>query len=145
MLGELSKPLEFEGFRNGLVKIITVAFFSVFLFGCTTTGSSIVTGNTRPAVRPADVKIYIDPPSQYETVGLIEASSSVEFSRQAAQDRVINKLKLQAAKMGANGVFLCDIKSQSDGMIGFYSGNMFYAGTIDKITSQGRAIYVILE
>jgi len=75
------------------------------LTGCAT-GSVIITGKERPAITPSEVKIYIDPPSQYETIGLVEASSDVELSRQAAQDRVIKKLKLQAAKIGANGVLL---------------------------------------
>ena len=111
-----------------VVKIITALFFLTVLFGCAT-GSSIVTGKVRPAISPSAVKIYLDPPSQYETIGIVEASSDVEFSTQAAQDRVINELKSQAAKIGANGVLLMNTGDKSGEMVGFYSGGIFYAGT----------------
>lgn len=54
-----------------------------FLFSCATVGSSIImTGTKRPALELNEVKIYIDPPQEYETIGLIEASAEVVLSRQ---------------------------------------------------------------
>jgi len=123
--------------------IIAILFIAV-LVGCAT-GSSIITGTKRPAISPSEVKIYIDPPTQYETIGIVEASSDVEFSRQSAQDRVINELKSRAAKVGANGVLLTNTGSQSSGMTGFYSNGIFFGGASNKIVGQGRAIYVIQE
>ena len=125
-------------------KTVIVIFFCAVLSGCAV-GSSIITGNVRPAISESEVKIYIDAPTQYETIGIVEASSDVEFSRQAAQDRVINQLKLRAAKMGANGVFLTNTGSQSSGATGFVSNGIFFSSTSNKITAQGRAIYVIQE
>jgi uncharacterized protein YbjQ (UPF0145 family) len=127
-----------------VAKIITALFFLTILVGCAT-GSSIVTGKAIPATSLRAVKIYIDPPSQYETIGLVEASSDVELSTQAAQDRAINELKSQAAKIGANGVLLMTAGDKSGGMVGFYSGGIFYAGTTDTKIAQGRAIFVIQE
>ena len=83
---------------------ITVMLF-LLLYGCAT-GTVIVTGKARPAISISEVKIYLEPPSQYEIIGIVEASSDVEFSSQAAQDRAINELKAQAAKIGANGIIL---------------------------------------
>lgn len=90
------------------------------------------------------------PVTRYSTVtpstcAIIEASSDVEFSRQAAQDRVINELRNRAARLGANGVLLLSTGSQSGDTVGFFSGNMFYAGASERITAQGRAIFVIQE
>jgi len=130
--------------KNRIFKAVTVIFVCAVLFGCVA-GSSIVTGNVRPAISENEVKIYIDPPTQYETIGIVEASSAVEFSRQAAQDRVINQLKSRAAKLGANGVLLTNTGSQSSGTTGFWSNGIFYGGTSSKIIGQGRAIYVIQE
>ena len=107
------------------ISIITV------LFGCAT-GSAIITGQVRPALNPTEVKIYLNPPSQYETIGIIEASSDVEFFTQAAQNRVIENLKKQAAKIGANGILLRN------------TGSVFYDNGSTK-TAQGEAIYVIKE
>jgi len=126
------------------VKIITIFFFLIILFGCAT-GSSIVTGKVRPAINSSEVKIYLDLPSQYETIGIVEASSDIEFSTQAAQDRVINELKAQAAKIGANGVLLLNIGEKSGEMVGFSSGTAFYADSSEAKTAKGKAIFVIQE
>ena len=63
-------------------RTIVALSFLVALLGCAT-GSSIVTGKVRPAISPSEVKIYLDPPSQFETIGIVEASSEVEFSSQS--------------------------------------------------------------
>ena len=130
--------------KNRAFKIITVISLCAVLYSCAV-GSSIITGNVRPAISESEVKIYIEPPTQYETIGIVEASSDVEFSIQAAQDRVINNLKSRAAKIGANGVLLTNTGSQSSGTTGFYSNGIFFSGTSSKITAQGKAIYVIQE
>jgi uncharacterized protein YbjQ (UPF0145 family) len=127
-----------------LFRIITIIFWFVVLAGCAT-GSVIITGNVRSAIDPLEVKIYLELPSQYETIGIVEASSDVEFSSQAAQDRVINELKNQAAKIGANGVLLINVGNQSGGTTGFYSGGVFYASSSETKTAHGQAIYVIQE
>ena len=125
-------------------KIITINFIMIFLISCAT-GSIIITGEVRPEIDPAEVKIYLDPPSQFETIGLIEASSDVGFSRQSAQDRVVNELKTRAAKIGANGVLLLDIGVSTTTSTGIYSNGFFYSGKNDTLTAQGRAIFVIQE
>ena len=129
-----------------VLKMILVIFFFSVLFGCTTaTGSSILIGEARPAISPINVKIYLDPPSQYETIGLVEASGVVGFSRQETQDVVINELKIQAARIGANGILLINTGGQSGEVTGFYSNGIFFARASDRIVTQGRAIYVIQE
>ncbi len=125
-------------------KIIALILLVGSLIGCAT-GSVIITGKTRTAISPSEVKIYLDPPSQFETLAIIEASSDVEFSRQLAQDRVIDKLKSQAAKIGANGILLVTTGTQPSGATGFYGNGFVYSNTGDKITAQGKAIYVTQE
>lgn len=129
------------------MKIFRVAVFATFLtvlFGCAT-GSSIVTGKVRPAINPSDVKLYLESPIKYETIGIVEASSEVEFSSQAAQDRAIQELKVQAARIGANGVLIKNTGNQSGDMVGFFSGGVFFAGASEKKTAMGNAILVIQE
>jgi hypothetical protein len=127
-----------------IFKTITIISCLAVLVGCAT-GSVIITGNVRSAIDPTEVRVYLEPPSQYETIGIVEASSDVEISSQAAQDRVITELKKQAAKIGANGVLLIDVGTQSGGTTGFYSGGVFYAGSSETKTAHGQAIYVIQE
>ncbi|MDR2475629.1 MAG: hypothetical protein LBD45_07200 [Bacteroidales bacterium] len=123
------------------IKIVSVI---ALLSGCAT-GSVIVTGNVRTAIDPGAVKIYLEPPAQYETIGIVEASSAVELSSQAAQDRVIAELKKRAAKIGANGIILTNIGNQSSTSAGFYDSSFFYAGVTETKNAQGKAIYVIQE
>ena len=123
-------------------------FLLFLIFSCLlscATGSTIITGEVRPAIDPSEVRIYLEPPLQFETIGIVEASSDVEISRQAAQDRVINELKNRAAKIGANGILLINTGRQSGDIVGFFSGGIFYGGLTEKITGQARAILVIQE
>ncbi len=128
-----------------LLNTITVILTLTLLFGCAT-GSSIITGTKRPEINPSEVKIYLYPPTQYENIGIIEVKSDVVFSRQSAQDKAMNELKIRAAKVGANGVLLTNSGSQTVGTAGYYSNGIFYGGgSSDKILAQGRAIYVNKE
>jgi len=127
-----------------VLNAITVLFFFTVLFSCVT-GSSIITGTKRPAINSNEVKIYLDPPTKYESIGIIEVSSEVVFSRQAAQDKAMNLLKSKAAKIGANGILLTNSGSQSSETVGFYSNGIYYGGSNSELTAQGRAIYVVQE
>jgi len=120
--------------------IIILSVLAVFLFSCAT-GSVIITGTRRPAIDPSEVRILLNPPSEYETIGIVEASSDVEFSRQSAQDRVMEELKKQAAKIGANGVLLINTGERTSG--GAFVGGVFVTG--QAITGRGEAIYIIKE
>ncbi|MDR2554596.1 MAG: hypothetical protein LBC64_04130 [Fibromonadaceae bacterium] len=122
-------------------KFLNLIFIAVVgnLLGCAT-GSAIITGNVRPAIEPTEVKIYLKPPMEYETIGLVEASSDVEFSAQAAQDRVIDKLKEKAAEIGANGVLINNTDTKT-GIVGGY----YYFSSYNTKTAQGQAIFVIQE
>ncbi len=122
---------------------VSVAFL-IALFGCAT-GSSIVTGKVRPAINPGEVRLYLEPPTKYDTIGIVEASSDVEFSSQAAQDRAIQELKAQAAKIGANGVLITNTGDKAGDMVVFFSGGVFYAGASETKTARGHAIFVIQE
>ena len=114
------------------------------LVGCAS-GSAIVTGDERPPTNPDDIKLYLEPPQEYETIGIVEASSDVQLSSQAATDRAIKELKKQAAKIGANGILITDTESKSGEVVGFYSEGIFYGDASDTKTAKGRAIYVIQE
>jgi len=131
--------------RQGLrvFNAIAVIFLFTALFSCAT-GSSIITGTKRPAISASEVKLYLEPPTEYETVGIVNASGDVEFSEQAAQDRVLNKLKSQAAKVGANGVLLFSTETKSGETVIMTAG-AFYPVSTKKIAAQAKAIYVIKE
>ncbi len=118
--------------------LLIIYFLSIV--GCAT-GSHIVTGKTRPPINPNNVQLYLEPPPEYETIGIVEAASDVELSTQAAQDRAIQELKKQAAQIGANGVLVTNTDNKSN-VSGHYSGGIFYTSTSETKTARGKAILV---
>ena len=126
-------------------KIISVFLLFGSLLGCAT-GSTIVTVTKKSPISSDEVKIYLDPPAEYESIGLIEVSSGIVFSRQAAMNEAMKEIKSKAAKIGANGVLLTNTGSKSVETTGYYSNGIYIGGgSSDKILAQGRAIYVIRE
>ncbi|MBS0215208.1 MAG: hypothetical protein JSR50_05555 [Proteobacteria bacterium] len=99
------------------------------LAGCATS-SHVLTGVTRPAITPDQVKLYSEPPQgRYEQIAVIDAisSQSFAFSSQQKTDKVIARLKEEAAKLGANGIILQGIASETTGggtgvSVGGYGG-----------------------
>ena len=77
------------------------------LAGCATT-SHVITGKPRAPIDPSQVTLYSSAPPKYEEIAVIEASSrsSFSFGDQQKMDAVIERLKKEAASLGANGVLL---------------------------------------
>ncbi len=114
----------------------------VLLLGACASGSAIVTGKTRAPTAPEQVKIYLDPPAEFEVIGLVNASSDAGWTEQGSQDYAIEELKKQAAKLGANGVLLVASGEKTTTAVGGYRTGYFYAIPVTAKTVQGRAIFV---
>lgn len=94
---------------NALVKIAAALLIAtVVLTGCTLTrGSHLVIGTTRAPTSAADVRIYTELPAKYEKIAMVSADSRNDFaSQQNLSDHAIERLKEEAAKVGANGILL---------------------------------------
>jgi hypothetical protein len=129
--------------------ILTAALCVVVLAGCAS--SAVIVGQIRPAISPAQVKLYLNPPKKFEQVALLESSSKASWavSDQGKTDVVIQRLKEEAAKIGANGVLLSGLGSQNAGSVGTasFNGSTAFgvgAGIFYKAGS-GVAIYVTEE
>jgi uncharacterized protein YbjQ (UPF0145 family) len=126
------------------------------LAACGSSDSFVMVGTARPPILPADVKIYSHPPPTYEEIALLNASTSHMFTPggQKTIDEVIEKLKEQAAKLGANGVVLEGFSDRQTGSLGTGVGGGSASSNsavgvgvggsmgIYKKNGQGRAIYV---
>ena len=84
----------------------------VFLVGCVPV-SHIVVGETREPIHPSNVKIYLDYPEEYEKIALIDAGSNfafkdpaILFDWQRKMDKAMERLKIEAAQLGANGILI---------------------------------------
>jgi hypothetical protein len=132
-----------------------LAIAVVALFGCAT--SHVMIGQARPPISPDLVKIYYHPPeTKYEEIALLDTSSKggFGFTAQGKMDVVINRLKEDAAKLGANGILLQGLGSEAGGTIstGYaqatasgnhaYGSGIGFSGTARNKTGSGLAIYV---
>ncbi len=88
------------------------------LIGCAS--SHVIVGTPRAAITPAEVRLYTTPPPNYEEIALLDASSQSSFAigDQMKVDVVIRRLKEEAAALGANGILLQGVGSQSAGAVG---------------------------
>jgi hypothetical protein len=108
--------------RSNLVIVLVVggALTMGALSGCASSQVAVV-GRVRPAISPGQVQIYLQPPeSKYDEIANLSASSRGSLSVTAAGkiDKVIERLKEQAAKLGANGILLHGVGDQAGGSVG---------------------------
>jgi len=96
--------------------------FCIFLLAAcaTATTSHVVTGTPRAPTDPSQVKLYSAPPPHYEEIAVIAATSRSSSSRgdQEKMDVVVERLKQEAASLGANGVLLQGTGSEYGGGVG---------------------------
>ena len=88
--------------------------------GCVSSRAVLV-GEIRPAISPDQVQLYLQPPeSNYHEVANLTASSRGSFALTAAGkvDKVIERLKRQAARLGANGILLHGVGDQAAESVG---------------------------
>ena len=93
--------------RKLIVSLIVMIFF-----GCYPV-SHIIVGETRSPISPSKVKIYLEYPEEYEIIARIDASSefafrdpSFDITWQSKMDKIIQRLKIEAAQLGANGIVI---------------------------------------
>jgi uncharacterized protein YceK len=99
-------------------KVITIAM-AAMLSGCSTISSVTVLGHKHQPTKAGDVLVYTAKPADAdcETVAIVSAVS--RKSMQASIDR----LKREAAKVGANGVILTQSCTRYGGSLGYAWGN----------------------
>jgi hypothetical protein len=81
----------------------------------------VLVGRARPPIAPDRVQIYLQPPaSTYEQIANLSASSrgSLSLTSAAKIEKVVQRLKIEAAKLGANGVLLHGVGERSAGSVG---------------------------
>ncbi|HEY0505704.1 MAG TPA: hypothetical protein VGD42_19645 [Lysobacter sp.] len=142
-------------------RIATILLVPVLaaLAACSST-SQLVTGTPRAPIDPSQVRVYFTPPpGGYEEIAQLEtASGSFTYGEQNKMDAVINNLRIEAAKLGANGVLFVGAQNSGGGSsvgVGVgggsssgYHGGSFSSGGIGvnisptKKFASGVAIYV---
>ena len=82
--------------------------------------SHIIVGNKREATSPTDVKVYLDYPKSYEKIALIDAGSNfsfkdpvILFAWQSKMNKALERLKIEAASLGANGILIVNTDNKT--------------------------------
>lgn len=145
------------------MKFLTPLLLAAALLAGCSTSSHILTGKSRPPIDSSLVRIYTTPPAKFEEVAIIEANSkaSFAFGEQEQINKVIERLKQQAAALGANGVLLKGVGETGGATLGTGLGSasasvggssinvlgasIGLATDLNNKTGKGTAIYVIAE
>ncbi len=112
---------------HGALALSLYAALLVLLPGCSTS-SHVMIGTARPPISPESVRIYLQPPPQYDQIATLDATSQGSFAITSQQnmDKAVARLKEEAAKLGANGVLLQGVQDQQTGSIGTGVGSSSY-------------------
>src|SRR5436190_21596430 len=88
-------------------RILLAILLSAVLSGCGSTRVFMV-GRRRPAIAPESVRIYQYPPRHFERIAIINASSAGAWpvTLHGQTNQAIEKIKEEAANLGANGVLI---------------------------------------
>ncbi len=116
----------------------------IMMLGGCATGSSIPIGSARAPTSASQVQLFTEAPSSYETVGLVKAESGTGMSDQDSINYAIAELKVQAAKLGANGILLTSqgVRSMGDSIDRDKKGRITSATPMNAQTVEGKAIVV---
>ena len=134
---------------------LLAAVFACAAAACATS-SHVLIGTARPPISPESVRVYYTPPPKYEEIATISASSqgSLALTSQQNMDKAMQRMKAEAAKVGANGILLRGVQDSQGGSLGAGVGNTSYGpGSVVGVgvggsfaltnkVAQGIAIYV---
>jgi hypothetical protein len=158
MRGTLLCPISWSNAASskGTSKMLKLSAFMAPLLlaalsGCAT--SYVMVGQARPPISPDQVQIYLHPPAnKYSEIALLDTSSKGSFAitAQGKTNVVMDRLKAEAAKLGANGILLEGVGDQAGGSVGTgyatASGHSAFgfgsSATVFHKQGDGLAIYV---
>ena len=99
---------------------LTYGLILAALTGCVST-RIVIMGQARPALSPDRVQVFLQPPkTPYAQIATLTASSRGAFTLTSAAkiNKVIERLRNEAAKLGANGILLHGVGDQGSGSVG---------------------------
>ena len=82
--------------------------------------SHIIVGSKRVPTSPEDVIVYLDYPESYEKIALVDAGSNfsfkdpvILFAWQSKMNKALERLKVEAASLGANGILIVNTDNKT--------------------------------
>lgn len=132
-----------HGYPLRLLRVPTGLLVAGMLAACTS--SHLLVGQARGSISPDQVQVYLQPPAQFEEIALVESSSRGSFAitAQARMDKVIERLKKEAALLGANGIVIQDVADQSSGSIGSGFATATASGSTTHVVGTGISTTIL--
>lgn len=87
---------------------LVVASLALALAGCASISRTML-GAPRPAIAVERVRVFQVPPRRYEEIARLDASSAIGFGTQGQTNAAIDRLRREAARLGADGVLLLGV------------------------------------
>ena len=114
------------------------------LSGCTIMdGNAIVTGIARDPISPEQVRLYRTPPEKFEEIAIVNASAGHDFRKNSGLvNSAIERLKQEAAKVGANGVLLSEIDERDAPSVSTTYGSATATGAGETVYASGNSTSV---
>lgn len=109
--------------------VVHVIFgISIFTLAACATSSQMVTGAPRSPLLPAEVRVYTQAPPSFEEIAALGATrkSVSTAGAERAIAKMIETMRLQAARLGANGLLLEDIADSDPVSVGSEVGSQTY-------------------
>jgi hypothetical protein len=135
-----------------------LALTACALVACATS-SQVLTGAPRSPLSPSAVRVYTQAPQSFEEIAVLRASrkSVTSAGGERAIARMIEEMRAQSAKLGANGLLLENFSDSDPFAIGTGVGSQTYThnasinvgvggslGVVRKM-AEARAIFVSSE
>ena len=111
--------------------------------------SLVMLGEPREPISPDQVKIYSSAPAEFEEIAMIQSSSkgSWAITEQGKLNTTIERMKQQAAKLGANGLLITGLGDGTAGGVhqGYSTNGTYgtgYTTNVQYKSGQAVAIWV---
>ncbi|MFA0924344.1 hypothetical protein [Xanthomonas fragariae] len=108
--------------------VVIAAALAMLLASCASS-SKVMLGRARAPIDPAQVQVYSNAPVGSVEIAQLESTSAAGFGTQGQTDAAVQRLKREAAKLGANGVVIVGVGSERSGG-GLSVGGGSYGGHV---------------
>lgn len=105
----------------------------------------VLTGTTRAPTALGEVRVYTQAPQRFEEIAVLDASknSISTAGGERAIARMIESMRSQAARLGANGLLLEDFSDSSPVAVGTGVGSQTYTHNASISIGLGGALGVV--
>ncbi len=99
---------------------LMIGIWCMFALSACATSSEVMTGTSRSPISPAEVRVYTQAPQHFEEIAFLGATreSVSTAGAERAIAKMIESMRVQAARLGANGLLLEDFADSGPVSVG---------------------------